>query len=258
MFECADVVSEFDDPQADVRLDDEHIRCVPGDDGAGSVLLVGVVHDHPASVFRVAHLIGEFPPAVLAVELPPLAVSLFQLYARDQYVPPRLGGEMSMAIQAASDARIVGIDAPNRVYLRLLVERLRDDPPSIGLAKDLVRDFASGLGHALACRLGALIGAVTPLKLRVYSHIEYDCTLLDTPSTQADHEARHLSQRQAFLRAIDVPQDIQLIDSARERGMAVLLEDLRADSDVVAVVGMEHLDNVHAFLADAATETVDI
>jgi len=244
MFDCDDVPTMAADSQTDPRLDEQYVRCVPGTDGTGTTLLVGVVHDHPASVFRVVRLIGLVSPATLALELPPLAMALFRLYARDQFTPPRLGGEMSAAIQAGGDVRTVGIDAPNRRYARLLVDGLIADLPSSTVLGAVARDLASGVGHAVACRLGALVGAVTPLRLRLYSHLEYDCSLLDSPSVQASHEASHLSQRQFFLRAIETPPAIQRIDAAREAGMIERLRELRGGGDVVAVVGMEHLDGV--------------
>lgn len=244
MFDCDDVPTMAADSQTDPRLDEQYVRCVPGTDGTGTTLLVGVVHDHPASVFRVVRLIGLVSPETLALELPPLAMSLFRLYARDQFTPPRLGGEMSAAIQAGGDVRTGGIDAPNRTYLRLLIEGPLADPASPGDLRAVARDLVSGFAHAAACRVGALVGAVTPLRLRLYSHIEYDCSLLDSPSVQATHEASHLSQRQFFLRAIETPSAIERIDATREEGMIERLRELRLGGDVVAVVGMEHLDDV--------------
>ena len=52
----------------------------PETDGLGSVLLVGVIHEYPASVSRLARLLETFTRGYLALELPPLAVSLFRTY----------------------------------------------------------------------------------------------------------------------------------------------------------------------------------
>lgn len=248
MFECPDLAEAVDGERADPRLDEQSLRCVPGADGLGAVVLVGVVHDHPASLFRVAHVLETVTPEVLALELPPLAVPLFRLYARDRRTPPRLGGEMGTAIQAAGDVRTAGIDAPNRGYLRRLAGALLAERPPVGVVRSVLRDLASGVTHALACRLAALVGAVTPLRPRLYSQIEYDCSVLDTPSVQADHEAAHLAQREAFLRSIETPPSIRRIDDLRETGMAARLRELRAGGDVVAVVGMEHLDALDSAL----------
>ncbi|MFC7177159.1 hypothetical protein [Halosegnis marinus] len=155
---------------------------------------------------------------------------------------------MSAASQAAGDVPTVGIDAPSRTYLRLLAAELLANPAPRGVVRALARDLVSGVGHALACRLGALVGAVTPVRLRLYSHIEYDCSLLDDPTVQADHEAAHVGQRQAFLRAIETPPAIARIDAVREAAMATRIRELRAAGDVVAVVGIEHLDALETAL----------
>jgi pheromone shutdown protein TraB len=250
MLECAAVADALRD-DADPRLTEADVRCVPAPDGAGAVLLVGVVHDHPASVARVAALLADLEPDVLALELPPLAMPLFRLYARDAYTPPRLGGEMSAAMQAADRAATVGIDGPNRTYLRRLVGRLAADRPSLDVLSAVLRDVGTGFGQALACRLGAVVGSLTPLRPRVYEHLEYDCSLLDTPGVQAAHEDAHVSQRRAFMGAVEVPPETQLVDDVREESMVAELAALRRRGDVVAVVGMEHLDPVHAGLTGA-------
>ncbi|MFO7926476.1 MAG: hypothetical protein ACQET5_09825 [Halobacteriota archaeon] len=250
MFECSDLTNDPDERFQDPRIDDRFIRCLPATDRFGSVLFVGVVHDHPASVFRVTRLLEAISPDALAVELPPLAVTLFRLYGRDRYVPPRFGGEMSAAISAANDASVVGIDAPNREYLRSLARRLFEKRRSTGVVRTVLCDLASSFVHAAACRVGAFVGSITPVRLRLYSHIEYDCSLLDNPFVQASHESQHLDQRRAFLRAIEVPQATRIIDTAREDGMVDRLRDLRSDGDVVAIVGMEHLDDVYAGVAE--------
>ena len=249
MIDCADISATTADPQSDPRLDEQRVRCLPGDED-GTVLLVGVVHDHPASVYRAVALVSAADPETLAVELPPLATGLFRLYARDRFVPPRLGGEMSAAIQAAGDVRTVGIDAPNRRYLRRLVGRLWRESPSTDVLATVAKDALYGYAHAVACRLGALVGSVTPLRPRVYDHLTYDASVIDGPSVQADDEASHLSQRRVFLDAIEAPPAIELIDAVRDATMAERLSELRRDGDVVAIVGMEHLDPLEAALSD--------
>lgn len=252
MFDCHDVTAAVGTPPEDPRLTGDALRCIPGDSGLGTVLLVGVVHDHPASTYRVASILETVTPDVLALELPPLAVPLFRMYARDVYTPPRMGGEMSTAIQAASDVESVGIDAPNRTYLRMLVGSLTDGPNPASVIPPVLKDVVSSSVQALSCRLGALVGAITPLRLRVYSPIQYDSTLLDSPATQAAQENDHLSQQEAFLQAIQVPRSIQVIDRAREESMVARLRNLRLDGDVVAIIGMEHLDTVEQLLSRAS------
>lgn len=248
MFDCHDVTAAIATLSDDPRISGENVRCIPGGDGVGTVLLVGVVHDHPASINRVARVIEAVSPDVLALELPPLAIPLFQLYARDLATPPRLGGEMSMAIQAAGLADAIGIDGPNRSYLRTVLGRLVDGSTSIGVASAVLEDLVRSTAQALSCRVGALVGALTTLQFRVYSHIEYDTTLLDSPAEQATQEESYLSQQQSFLRAVTVPESVRIVDSAREESMVTRLRELRRDDDVAAVVGMEHLDTIEESL----------
>lgn len=248
MFDCLEITAAIESPPVDPRLNEQFLRCIPETDELGTILLIGVVHDHPASVFRVAHLLESFTPDVLALELPPLAMPLFRMYAESRFTPPKLGGEMSMAIQAAGDVRTSGIDAPNRVQLRLIAEELLTGRVPLNVTRSILKDLTNGFAHALACRLGALIGSITPLRLRIYSHIEYDCSLLDSPAVQAEHESSHVSQRQAFLRAIETPVDIRRIDEIREAGMVTRLQELRAEGGVVAIIGIEHLETLETRL----------
>ncbi len=106
----------------DPRLDPNYVRTVSSGSDA-PVTLVGVVHDHPASVARVRSTVETTEHATLALELPPLALPLFEEYADDARTPPAFGGEMSAAIQA-SDARAVGIDGPSRRFLRTLARHV--------------------------------------------------------------------------------------------------------------------------------------
>ncbi|GAB7095429.1 hypothetical protein JCM30237_25820 [Halolamina litorea] len=246
MFDCARVVGEIaasDDP----RLDEQYWRCLPATDGRRPVLLIGVVHDHPASIARVTTLLEWFTPDTLALELPPLAMPLFRGYARDSHRPPRLGGEMSAAIQA-SDAPTVGVDAPTLTYLSRLVETIRREQPPRDVVGRLVKDFGSMAAHAVSTRIASVVADRTPARLRVYEPIEHDCSLLDSEKEQADHERSYLSQRAALFGAIHPPESTRLIDGARDDAIAALVHRSRADGTVVAVLGMEHLDPVAAEL----------
>lgn len=248
MFDCSDVTAAVEACPSDPRVTADPLRCIPGEPGTGSVLLVGVVHDHPASVFRVAWILETVTPDFLAVELPPLAVPLFQMYARDVYTPPRLGGEMSMAIQAAGEVDTIGIDGPNRRYLRMLLKKLVDGRIPRTLISPVLKDIVTSSAHTLAIRLGAVVGAITPLRLRLYTHIRYDSTLLDSPSTQAAHESTYLSQQRTFLKAIEIPESVYVIDRTREESMVAQIRELQQDGDVIAIVGMEHLEPMEQLL----------
>lgn len=241
MFDCSEAMSVVYDSN-DPRLEPDFVRCVPGSPGFGSVLLIGVVHDHPSSLFRVQAILEEIAPDVLALELPPLAVPLFELYSDDNFTPPRLGGEMSLALKSAESARVVGIDSPNRSFIMKLAGRILNREIPRALYRDLAQDLISSSAHAIACRGGALLGSISGIRLRLYSHIEYDCSLFDSPRIQAEHEVSHLTKQQALIRSIEVPRVRQLIDELRDESMAAQLADLSMEGDVVAVVGMEHLE----------------
>lgn len=246
MFDCTRVADELAASE-DPRLDEEYLRCLPGTDRHGPVLLVGVVHDHPASIARVVRLVEAFPPDTLALELPPLAMPLFRRYADDGQQPPRLGGEMSAAIQS-TDAATIGVDAPTGTYLRSLLETVLRERPSRGVLGRLLTDLGSMAAHALSTRLASAVAGATPIRLRVYEPIEHDSSFLDSPAEQADHERSFLAQRAALFGAIHPPESTQLIDDAREDAISDRLHRARDDGAVVAVLGMEHLDPVEATL----------
>lgn len=246
MFDCTCIANELaasDDP----RLDETYLRCIPETAGLKPVLLVGVVHDHPASIARVVSVLETFDPDTLAVELPPLAMPLFRQYADDEHHPPRLGGEMSAAIQA-TDAASIGVDAPTMTYLSRLLQTVRRERPPRSVLGRLVTDLGSMAKQALATRFASAIVRRTPFRLRVYDPIEHGSSLLDPPRRQADHERSFLSQRAALFGAIHPPEATSIIDDAREQSMSALLDRARADGAVVAVLGMEHLDPVEAEL----------
>lgn len=241
MFQCEEV-SETTEARTDPRLDPATLRCLPATDDRGSILLIGVVHDHPASLARVRMLLEAVAPDVLALELPPLAVPLFRLYATDDRAPPRLGGEMSLAIQVAEPVEVVGIDGPTPGYVRRLLAEARRGATPWSTLRAALSDVLGSTAQAIASRLGAVLGAVTPIRLQLYEHHAYDVTLLDPPADQADHERSHRDQQRAFLAAIETPPARQFIDRLREETMAHRLATLAATGDVVAVVGAEHLD----------------
>lgn len=246
MFDCACVADELaasDDP----RLDETYIRCLPSTAGRQPVILVGVVHDHPASIARVTAVMETFEPDMLALELPPLAMPLFRQYADDKHRPPRLGGEMSAAIQT-TDASSIGVDAPTVTYLSTLLKTVRRERPPRAVLGRLLKDLGSMATQALATRVASAIVRRTPIRLRVYDPIEHDSSLLDPQERQARHEQSFLSQRAALFGAIHPPEAIRLIDDAREGAMSVLLDRARTDGSVIAVLGMEHLDPVEAEL----------
>ena len=252
----------------DPRLDAEYVRRCPGADDAGDVLLVGVVHDHPASEFRVRELITADQPDVLALELAPLAIPLFEQYAEESDSsasettseavdddstadaahadddPPVRGGEMSVAIDAAATDRIEPIDGPSRDFLASLVATLyREDATLTDVRRVLVR-FTSISRHVLHCRLAALVGLVRGKPPAVDAKRVHETSWQDPPEVQAADERTQIRKAVSILNAFETPSHAKYRDETREAYMADRLASLRDQGDVVAVVGMGHLDAV--------------
>ncbi len=243
MDDSPSVPESFDDP----RITPQFYRRLSGPDG--DLVLVGVVHDHPASIARVERVLERIEPETVALELPAIAVPLYRVYARDRAddaTSPRFGGEMSAAIRAAPEADPVGIDAPNWSFLRLLVRRLVADRVSPGTARRVLASVGGATREALACRVAATLTHATPMTVVPGTKAEYDCDRDDPPERQADHERAHVAGVQALLGGVDTDGTaLSYRDDTREQCMIDRLEDLRAESgDVVAVVGVDHLERL--------------
>ncbi|MEY7849994.1 hypothetical protein AB7C87_12450 [Natrarchaeobius sp. A-rgal3] len=242
--------ASFDDP----RITEQFYRQLEGP--AGTLTLLGVVHDHPASVARVECVLGAVDPDVLALELPPAALPLYRTYAADgdESGPPRFGGEMSAAISAAPDADVVGIDAPNWSFVRRLVTRLVADRVSPATARRVVSSLGGATREALTCRVAATLTHATSMTVTRDDPIEYGCTPTDPPERQAVHERSHVATVQALLGGVEADGTaLAYRDETRERCMADRLEDVRTEGDVVAVVGVDHLEALEAALSTDAT-----
>ena len=209
-----------------------------------------MLHDHPASAYRVRTLVERVDPAVLALELPPLAVPLYEQYAADERTPPTLGGEMSAAIQAAAADRIVGIDGPSPGFLRRVARGLRRTDASADTVKKTAGAVCSVTKDTLTCRLAAAVSSVTPFQVAVDTPTAYDTAWGDDAGRQADDERACIDRANSMLSAFETPPAAAVRTTARERYMADRLGDLRTDGRVVAVVGMAHLDAVARRLAD--------
>ena len=219
----------LDDP----RIETDHLRVF--DDGGQRILLVGVVHDHPASVARVRGVVRSIDPATVAVELPALALPLFA---------DREEGEMGAAL-AATDATGVAIDSLGPSFVRSLWREVRDETPDGETIKRIAAN-AVAVGHnALSCRLASIVDS-DRFASRVRESSEYELSPDATPVRQAEHEQRHLSRSFSILRTLERPLADEIVDAARERTMARRLSGL--DGDVVAVVGFEHLDGLTSAL----------
>ena len=231
----------LDDP----RIQSDHLRLLDRDDGP--ILLVGVVHDHPASVYRVDSVIRALDPDTVAVELPPLALPLFEQGG---------DGEMSAAL-AATDADSAAIDAHGPRFLAALAGEIRARSPDRGTVGRIASNALTVGRHALSCRLASVFGRdrfPTPL---ADGGGEVDIETPADPVTVAEHERRHLSRSFSVLRAFERPAADEIVDAARERTMARALAG--TDGIAVAVVGFEHLDGIAAELRDrgAASLSVD-
>lgn len=232
--------ASFDDP----RITPQFCRRVRADDG--DAILLGVVHDHPASVERVRTVLEARPPSTLALELPPAAIPLYRAYAKDDRDPPRFGGEMSAAIRAAPEAAPVGIDGPNWPFVRELLARLVGDRVSPSIARRVVASLGGATRQAVTCRVAATLTHATSMTVACDDPIDYGCTLADPPARQADHERAHVAGVQALLGGAG-GSAIDYRDETRERCMIDRLRSL-PDGDVVAVVGVDHLDAIDAGL----------
>ncbi|MXV61693.1 hypothetical protein GS429_06365 [Natronorubrum sp. JWXQ-INN-674] len=248
MDESPPFAASFDDP----RITTQFCRRVAGSDG--DCFLLGVVHDHPASIARVETVLEAVEPDTLALELPTAALPLYRAYARDgtDDSPPRFGGEMSAAIDAATAADVVGIDAPNWSFLRRLVTRLIADRVSTATARRVISGLGGATREALTCRVAATLTHATSMTIACDDPIEYECDHDDSPERQAAHERSHVAGVQALLGSVQTDDSaLTYRDETRERCMIDRLEELRetTDGDVVAVVGVDHLETLADSLA---------
>jgi len=228
----------MDDP----RTTGDHRRRLPAAGRKRAVTLVGVVHDHPASKYRVRAVVDTERPDVLALELPPLALPLFLEYASDDREPPAFGGEMSAAIQAAETERIAGIDGPSVSFARKLLGTLvRGQHPEASLP-GVARRFAAVTKHALTCRVAATLARKTGCTVQVDRPTPHDTDWTDDPAVQASDEQRQIRTARTVMNAFQGPGARAVQKTARERHMADRLETLRKEGAVVAVVGIGHLD----------------
>jgi hypothetical protein len=238
-----DVVGASTDP----RLYAEATRVVDG--ASGVAVLVGVVHDHPASVYRARRVVESVAPDAVAVELPELAVPAFErLPAADGSTNTTDDGtpdnEMSAALAAADGARTVGIDGVDGGLARDLVGSLWREDASVRTVRRVGASLVGVTREALACGVaGRRDGPLDPDRLP-RGGTDYGATAADPPDVQVADERRHRSRSRSLLRAIERPHADRILDGTRERAMVRRLATLADDGDVVAVVGFEHLETV--------------
>jgi pheromone shutdown protein TraB len=220
--------------ERDPRLSREHVRVV---DGKNPVVLVGVVHDHPASVFRARTIVEELEPGTVALEIPDALVPKFESYAE---TGSDEGGEMTAAVEAASGS-VVGIDAPSARSFGELARQLLRERASPETAWEAVSISSRLVAQTFRDRL-AIAGVGEPTNGAFAE--SYECSSADSPGVQADHENGHVRRSTTLLRAFEVPAATRILDSARERAMGKRLRALRRTHPVVAVVGYSHVESV--------------
>jgi pheromone shutdown protein TraB len=248
----------MDRDAADPRLTGEYVRRLGSDDSsdnasdgvandatdAGDVTLVGVVHNHPASKHRIRAVLDEVDPAVLGLELPPVAVPLYDFDADDWRTPPRFGGEMSTAIQAAATDRVVGIDGPDPGFVVRLVRNLLGEDASLSTARSVLSSLAGVTKRAVGCRLAAAVARTIGVRFDVSDPAAHDCSWADPPAAQARDERAQVERARTIAETFEQPATARVRDRTRDQHMASRLSDLRQEGDVVAVVGIAHLDPV--------------
>jgi len=227
-------------PDSDPRLSDEFVRRP----APQHVTLVGVVHDHPASVHRVRTLLAETTPDVLGLELPSLAVPLFEQYATGEATPPRFGGEMSAAIQAADTDDVVGIDGPSLGFAGRVTRRLVTEDYSHSTASNVIRSLSQVTRHACTCRLAAVASRLAGVTVQVDQPVDHDCSDDDSPETQATDERSHVRRARTVMNTFGAEPASALRKETRELYMADRIASLAAGQSVLAVVGAGHLDEV--------------
>lgn len=233
--------------ESDPRLIDDYVRHIPGNEEKYDLVLAGTVHDHPASMFRVRSLVETADPDVLALELPPIAVPLFERYANGE-TESDVGGEMSVAIRAASTDDVVGIDGPTPAFVAKLARMLYRGGLSRSTVGSVLGDLASVSKNAVACRIAAMKGAPAWARRTVYSPVDHECSETDEPGRQAADERTQVRRATSVTRVFGKSTSAHIRDETRETHMADQLRDLRRRGTVVAVVGMGHLESLSEHL----------
>jgi len=232
----------------DPRFETRYVERFEDTGDGGAVTLLGVVHDHPASVYRVRRVVERVDPDVLALELPPLAVPLYEAYAAEAASPPAHGGELSAAVRAAETDDVVGIDGPSMGFVRQLAGRLARERASRTTVSRSLRSLASITKTAVACRAAATVTRYTPLTVAVGSATPHETTRADPAAEQAADERRQIRTARAVMDAFETSPTSRYRSESRERHMADRLEAVRTRGDVVAVVGAGHFDPLCAHL----------
>lgn len=226
-----EVVSTVNDlTRDDPRISHRFVSTVLQDD-AHPVVLVGTVHDHPASAFRVRTLVSEIEPAYTAVELPPAAIPLFeQLIVQNS--------EFGAACAASRDSsEVVGIDGFGLSFAKHFA-RMSLEMTGIqsGDVLNALKSVWSIQKETATMRLKGSGEQATAF--------DYDVTGWSDPIDQAESEVAEVKDHEALMGAFNTPDAQKLLDTSREEHMAEEIDSLRQDGVVVAVVGYAHMDKI--------------
>lgn len=215
------------------------------------IVLVGVVHDHPASIQRVETIIDALDPGVVAVELPNLLIPSVTAAIE---TGDRVGGEMSAAIRAAGGTPVVGIDVPSWGLGSAVLAAISTHDPDLSTVARTLRSVGRMVAHTALGRLASRGIPGLPTIRDLEHSQEYDLPADAPPRAQAAHEAAHLGRSTTLLRAFEPPPATRLMDAIREAHMADRLRSVSDENPVVAVVGYSHLDGIATALQNQTGE----
>lgn len=241
-------VGELVERLGDPRVRPRCLRVVPPSDEGKAVVLVGVVHDHPASVARAAAVVGAVAPGAVALEIPAIAVPFYRFQA-SRPVTTDTGRELVAAMRAAPDAEVIGIDAPGPGIANRLWGYLQDEPLSLAATVGLLHRMSVMTRRALERRLDTNVATSS-------GRCEAGHDRAMTPSDQAADELRVIDRSMSFLHAVELPPGVSAFDDFRECYMAARLQAIRRRHRAVAVLGYDHLEEVDARIQEDSTSSV--
>jgi hypothetical protein len=145
---------------------------------------------------------------------------------------------------AEFDAVRLASDGPSLGFVRSLGTRLVRERASLRTAARVCRSTLSVVGTGVACRLAASLTRHTPWRVEVDSPTSHEASVHDSPAEQAADERRQVRTATAVMESLEPSPSSRCRAQARERHMADRLDDLRAQGDIVAVLGAAHVDPV--------------
>jgi pheromone shutdown protein TraB len=102
--------------------------------------------------------------------------------------------------------------------------------------------------HATVCRIAATVSRRAGLTVELDRPGCHDCRWIDDPATQAHDERSQVSRAKPVMQAFTPSGADTVRQATRESYMAAQTDRHRQERDVVAVVGIGHLDELAAAL----------